>query len=428
MTPKNNREKGKRMNYDDLKDLITERKQELFSCLSDLIRVDSQNFGATGLEKSLALHLKPLFDALGCETEVYSPLDVPGLTESEDYLPGRHLEDRANIVARFPGIDHSRTLMLTAHLDTVPIGERGNWSFDPLCGEIRDGKIMGRGACDDKYGIAAVLFLFRLLKEHNLQLPFDLIFTGYCDEEKGGGNGALAAVMKTPCDDLLNLDCKNLDIWITGCGGGQLRSHLIAEETRNTCEHLMPGVQIYLEEMNEFRQKRHEELYAYPLFRNTRIPGEAFRLMELRLGGTLSLNRAEIVSSFYCTADHDTVFRELAECTDRINERLKPFRISFDGFTMGARFFRFTESNPNSRVLSLLSASVKKVTGQEKSGIGSCLSDLPLFIRHGTENAISFGAGRDFAVDGGAHQLDEYIECDRFLEFTQILADFLSCY
>lgn len=416
------------MIHEDINKLIVERKQELFSCLSDLIRVDSQNFGDTGREKNLALHLKPLFDALGYEAEVYSPLEVPGLTDSEDYLPGRGLEDRANITVRVPGTDHSRTLMLTAHLDTVPVGNRENWSFDPFCGEMRDGRILGRGACDDKYGIAAVLFLIRLMKDQNLQLPYDLVFTGYCDEEKGGGNGALAAALKTPCTDLLNLDCKNLDIWITGCGGGQLRSHLSSEESRNTCEHLMPGVQIYLEEMDLFRQKRREELTAYPLFRDTRIPGEAFRLMELRLGGALSLNRAEIASSFYCTADQDTIFRELAECTERINARLRPLKLSLDGFTMGTRFFRFTESNPDSRVLSLLIASVKKVTGQDRTGIGSCLSDLPLFIRHGSKNAVSFGAGRDFAVYGGAHQPDEYIECDRFLEFTRILAEFLARY
>ena len=56
--------------------------------------------------------------------------------------------------------------MLMGHIDTVEIGDISNWDFDPLAGVIKDGKILGRGACDDKYALATVIFLLKLFQFH----------------------------------------------------------------------------------------------------------------------------------------------------------------------------------------------------------------------------------------------------------------------
>jgi len=47
------------------------------------------------------------------------------------------------------------TLLLTGHLDTVPPGDEGAWSVPPFSGEIREGRLYGRGAVDMKGAIAA---------------------------------------------------------------------------------------------------------------------------------------------------------------------------------------------------------------------------------------------------------------------------------
>ena len=96
--------------------------------------------------------------------------------------------------------------MLMAHLDTVEIGDRANWTVDPFGGEIIDGKIYGRGACDDKYGIAASLFLIKVLQSLGFTPKKNLLFTAYCDEEHGGSHGALAAVLRYPTSRIVNLD------------------------------------------------------------------------------------------------------------------------------------------------------------------------------------------------------------------------------
>jgi hypothetical protein len=65
--------------------------------------------------------------------------------------------DRHNLVAVAPGTAGGRRLVLSSHLDVVPPGDLNAWSTDPFSGEIRDGVLFGRGAYDDKAGVAICL-------------------------------------------------------------------------------------------------------------------------------------------------------------------------------------------------------------------------------------------------------------------------------
>ena len=93
-----------------------------------------------------------------------------------------------------------------AHMDTVGIGDTSHWDMDPLSGAIKDGKLYGRGATDDKYAIATALFIIKLLKEKGFKPKRNLVFAAYSDEEYGGSHGAMAAVMKYPCKRIVSLD------------------------------------------------------------------------------------------------------------------------------------------------------------------------------------------------------------------------------
>ena len=406
---------------------IEDNREELFQLLSGLIQINSENFGSHGNEEQIAEYLGEKFRELGLETEVYSPMEVPGITNHIDYYAGRGLENRKNCTVLLPGENHKRRLMLAAHNDTETIGALDTWTVDPLGGEIRDGKIWGRGACDDKYGIAAAWFLIKLLLKEGIRLPYDLVFTAYCDEEKGGGNGTLAACLKYPSDDIVNLDCKNLEIWASGAGGGCFYGSFATKEPVDSCEYLVDALQIYREEMESFRQRRHDELMPEPRFADSIIPNTALRFQSAQIGGGLSLNRARMGVCFYTTRTEAEINEELEEIAARLTERLAPLNMVFEGFTMTTRFFRFAQC-AESETLRKMEKAIGDVTGTPGKGIGSCLSDLPLFILHGSPNAFCFGAGRDFGMYGGAHQPDEFIECDKFLEFTKILGEFLLSY
>jgi acetylornithine deacetylase ArgE len=70
---------------------------------------------------------------------------------------------RDNIVARYESRGARQTILLEVHQDTVPVD---GMVIDPFGGEIRDGKLYGRGSCDVKGGMTAMLTAFaRLVKE-----------------------------------------------------------------------------------------------------------------------------------------------------------------------------------------------------------------------------------------------------------------------
>jgi acetylornithine deacetylase len=89
---------------------------------------------------------------------------------------------RANVIARLDNPASKVTLLLDAHQDTVPIDGMTIAPFDPV---ERDGRIYGRGACDDKGGMAAMLSAFARLVENRPPRAANVILSCTCDEEAG---------------------------------------------------------------------------------------------------------------------------------------------------------------------------------------------------------------------------------------------------
>ena len=179
---------------------IEEHKQQLFDTLCEMIDINTENSGITGGEKPLAEYMQRAFSAMGVESDLYTPDSVEGLTSHPDYLAGRHTDERPNITACLRGTAPRKALMLAGHLDTVPLGDESLWETPPTKGVIRDGRIYGRGACDDKFALAVEIFLAKAFRELGVTTQNDVYLTGYVDEEYGGGDGALAACVKYPCD------------------------------------------------------------------------------------------------------------------------------------------------------------------------------------------------------------------------------------
>lgn len=80
-----------------------------------------------------------------------------------------------------------RVIAMDAHIDTVDIGNRKLWSFDPHRSFIKDGKVWGRGAADQKGGMASLVFAGRIIKELGLEGEFTLLATGTVMEEDCDG-------------------------------------------------------------------------------------------------------------------------------------------------------------------------------------------------------------------------------------------------
>ncbi len=81
----------------------------------------------------------------------------------------------------------SRILAFDAHMDTVDMGNPEDWDFDPLCGDVRDGFVHGRGSVDQKGGAAAFVTAGRILRELAFDRDLTIYFIGSVIEEDCDG-------------------------------------------------------------------------------------------------------------------------------------------------------------------------------------------------------------------------------------------------
>ena len=94
---------------------------------------------------------------------------------------------RVNVIGTRRGSRSGPGVHLNGHIDVVPPGL--GWTVDPFEGIVRDGRIIGRGVCDMKAGLAAAVFAAEALQRAGVALPGVLEISGTVDEESGGFAG-----------------------------------------------------------------------------------------------------------------------------------------------------------------------------------------------------------------------------------------------
>lgn len=141
----------------------------------DLIRCPSVTPHDEGALDTLEKWLSPL--GFRCERMPFSEEGTP---------------DVDNLYARLgTGGPH---FCFAGHTDVVPVGDEAAWSVEPFAGEIRAGKLFGRGAADMKGSIAAFVAAAERLARGGFEGSISLLITG--DEEGPGINGT-AKMLKT---------------------------------------------------------------------------------------------------------------------------------------------------------------------------------------------------------------------------------------
>jgi len=149
---------------------VDERQEELVGLMQSLIRAKSYN--PPGTEENVARVILPELERLGFDIQV---VEVQ--------------KGRPNIIATLPGEKDYPRLLYYAHMDTMPPGNLDLWDVDPVGAEIIDGKIFGRGACDHKMPIAALIAALDALNSVDVKLKESLVFVCVADEEMGGTYG-----------------------------------------------------------------------------------------------------------------------------------------------------------------------------------------------------------------------------------------------
>jgi acetylornithine deacetylase len=170
---------------------VSTLRPEIIAALQDLVRISSQT-GSEGQAQEAVARLMRVHDL---EVDVWEP-DVTALEDhAESVTLAGGFAGRPNVVGLRRGQGGGRSLILNGHIDTVEIGDPAAWSHDPLGGDVIQGRLYGRGACDMKGGIVANLFAVRALSLAGMHPAGDVIVESTISEEDGGA-GALAAVLR----------------------------------------------------------------------------------------------------------------------------------------------------------------------------------------------------------------------------------------
>jgi acetylornithine deacetylase/succinyl-diaminopimelate desuccinylase-like protein len=116
------------------------------------------------------------------------------------------------VIARHPAPEGAPTVLLYAHHDVQPEGDTALWSSEPFEPEERNGRLFGRGAADDKAGIAAHLAAFRA---HDGAPPVGV--TVFIEGEEESGSKSLPALLekyrdRLAADVIVIADSTNWDI------------------------------------------------------------------------------------------------------------------------------------------------------------------------------------------------------------------------
>ncbi|MBM3596848.1 MAG: M20 family metallopeptidase [Alphaproteobacteria bacterium] len=120
-----------------------------------------------------------------------------------------------NLVARVAMGRPGRRLVLNGHLDTFPAGPAEAWTTPPFGGEVRDGKLYGRGAADMKAGLAGGIMTALLLGAARPALAGELVLALVGDEETGGRWGTqhlLAEMPEARGDAMLSADAGSPEV------------------------------------------------------------------------------------------------------------------------------------------------------------------------------------------------------------------------
>jgi putative selenium metabolism hydrolase len=146
---------------DEIRNRAKALEPEMTKFLRDMIRIPSESCG----EREVILRIKQEMENVG-----FDKIEIDAM---------------GNILGI---IGHGKRLIaLDAHIDTVGIGERKNWKFDPYEGYEDATTLGGRGASDQEGGMASMVYAAKIIKDLKLEDDYTLLLTGTVQEEDCDG-------------------------------------------------------------------------------------------------------------------------------------------------------------------------------------------------------------------------------------------------
>jgi acetylornithine deacetylase len=359
--------------------------------LAQLVAIESVNptlvLGGAG-EARMAQYVAGWLAAAGLEVERH------------EVAPGR-----PNVIARRRGSGGGRTLVVNSHMDTVgAIGmER---AFEP---SIRDGRMMGRGACDTKAGLAAAMLAIARADG----LRGDVVLAAVCDEEHSS-IGSAAAARALEADAALVLEPTDLDIrythkgfaWLTievdGCAAHGSR-HDLGIDAIARMGVVLAGIADLADDLLAARP--HASLGTGSIHAGTIRGGQEIASYPSRC--TVDVERRVLPGE-----TGETALAEVAAVLERAAAR-HPDLVARHELTT---FRSPLAVDPGEPIVALLADAITQVRGcRPQLGGAGGWTDAALFAQAGIPATVFGPAG------GGLHAPEEWVDLDSVVQTLHVL-------
>ncbi len=398
---------------------------EAIAFLQGLIRIPTVNPPGDAYPEC-ARYIGERLQALGYAVE-YLELSHAEIAELAPYGNGL---PRVNVIGRLQGPQPVPVLHFNGHMDVVPVGT--GWSCDPFGGEVRNGRIYGRGASDMKGGIAAQIYAIEAIRRAGLQLQGTIEQSGVVDEESTGNRNAGMGLLVergyiasgrtdyVVITEPLNAD--NICLGHRGAIWGEIttfgrQSHGSTPQLGvNAIEHMADFI---AEAIRELRPRLQQRLNSAPI-----VPASASTaslIFGTIQGGTyinsvperctVTFNRRLVMSERL-----EDARAELGELLERRAKAQPDFRYSYtERYATGP-----TWVSSEMQLVQAFAAAIQEVLGRPPGYVCSPGTDDQRFVVHnaGIEQCIVYGPGEIIQT----HVVDESLAVDDLLTSIKVMA------
>ena len=411
-------------------ELISTHSDEIIQFLKKLIRFKTlaPPIGGGVDDNEYINHQKFVTDALkkmNFNTDTWE-IDASKLESypGAGVMPDRNLGRMPVVVGTLKGDGKGRSLILNGHYDTVPLGVIENWTRDPFNGEIHGGKIFGRGACDMKAGIAAMLQAVKFIQKAGIRLDGDLIVQ-VVPEEELTQMGTLACCQKGyKADAAVIPEPSGMNVWIAMRGSihGKITVFGKAGHAAQTQPHWRAGggvnaiskaakIILAMEELTEEWRDRPDKQHKFVdpdnIVATVIKGGEYWEMYPEKVKIEFSSNF--VPGSVGTIEEIEEKIKSVANTDSWMKEHPPQIDISW---VYGA------EIDENEEIVKTAIESANELGFKaETKGLGS-LTDAIHLINYSNIPTISIGP----ETLENAHAPDEYVEIDQLISSTKVLA------
>ncbi|OPZ25444.1 MAG: Acetylornithine deacetylase [Lentisphaerae bacterium ADurb.BinA184] len=314
---------------------------------------------------------------------------------------------RPNLLARLDAHPGAPTLAFEAHMDTV--GVEG-MAIPPFAAEVRDGRLYGRGACDTKGSMAAMLAALRRLRTP--QRPLNLMFIASCAEETG-------------CEGAAHIDFHGRPPDAIVVGEPTANRCIVAHKGAYWITLACRGKAAHGSRPADGDNAIYKMLDAVHYIRSRMAPAFASHVSAGFSGSTIGVNciqggvKANIIPD-YCTATLDArIVPDVASAWSA--QSLVAEIAAGAGVAVELADGQWSPAlvrNPHSRILPALSAAVADAGGNGEPGVVEYCTDAGVFAHQGIDSVV-FGPGHI----AQAHGAVEFVRVDEVCQAADILVD-----